>query len=846
MSSLKVNHTKTILNNCHHFLHWAEIIMSIVLFAVLALFTYTEIFLKPYLGFSVNWSTGLVTSIDPVAEDHLQIDDQILSINKVPPWNINTTIQGNPIIHAHSDEKWDVLLIRHGEKLNVQYPKPNQSEQTFLNIISGDWILPYPFFAAGIIIVLFIRPRTITRLLLILFFYTFALWISAGLISPTGYWESSIIMRVFVWLSLPIAFQLHWRFPIPFKFNRHWINITAYSLTLLLVIWEILSPNPNNAYIFAFLLTLVSSFTMLVIKHFRFKAHRKILRPLLFAYFLAVLPLVVMGIRLLIGSVPFNGNIALMGLTAIPGLYFFTGHRIHLRRNIPRVNFFQKLFTIGILLTFLINFLFQSLPATTINPLVCNIVSFLTIVFISITGFGALLIMPALANDQVNLFETETYTLRLSANRTAAFIIFLLLVASITLTGIFLITNLIDSSTIKTFWASLVSISITIASAHLYKPYRKFFDRIILGIQQPPEELIRSYAQSISVSLERNALENLLKDEILPSLLIRESLLFYAHDNSHIMTLFKTGLTSAVVSQMKEDATPYFHDPNEKENLKTIINKYPWIRVALPLEIKNKKIGLWFFGRRDPNDSYNSDFIKDLNSLANQTTLALLNIHQAELLQSLYNTNVNRQEEEKANLARDLHDVLLPSIGYLVELQNSDCSIEEFEQAVQHINNMIRNMTSGLRPATLDMGLAIALEELADEPKAQIGGEITIQTRLMTPEPVAYHKKAELHLYRMVQQASQNALEHAQAKKILIHGTLLPDSLDLHVQDDGIGFHIIDEPDLSSLIAQQHFGLANIFERAKIVGANVKIDSQLNQGTCVHINWKPQDYLKNN
>ncbi len=820
--------------------------MSVVLFAVLALFTYTEIFLKPYLGFSVNWSIGIVTNLDPVAEDDIQLDDQILSINGVPIDKINTSIHENPLIQTDAGEEWRILLTRDGEQLSLRYPKPDQSEHTFLNIISGDWILPYPFFAAGIITVLFIRPRTKTRLLLILFFYTFAIWISAGLISPTGYWESSTIMRAFVWLSLPVAFQLHWRFPIPFKFSKQWINFTAYSLFVLLAILEILSINPNYAFMFAFIFALISSFTILVIKYFQFKAHRKLLRAILFAYFLAVLPLAVMGIGLLIGSIPLKGNIALLGLTAIPGFYFFIGHRIHLKRNIPRVNLFQKLFTIGILLAFLINFLFQSLPATTINPLVSNIASFLTIIFISITGFGALLIMPALANDQVNLFKTETYTLRLSANRAAAFIIFMLIVSSLTLTAMFLITSLTHSPTSISIWATLINITMIILSTQLYKPYRKLFDRIILGIQQPPEELICDYAHIISTSLERDSLEILLKDEILPSLLIRESVLFYFQDNSQIMTLFKTGLTDSIVSQMQEDVSLFFNDYNKEESLENIANKYPWVRVALPLEIKGKNVGIWFFGRLDPNDIYNSDFIKDLNSLANQTALALLNIHQAEILQSLYNANVNRQEEEKANIARDLHDVLLPSIGYLIEIQENDCSSEEFEQAVQRINNMIRNIMSGLRPAALDMGLAIALEELADEPKEQIGGVINIRTRLMTAESVSYPKKAEVHLYRMVQQASQNALEHAQAKEILIHGKLLPDSLELHIEDDGVGFQMTGSPDLSALITQQHFGLANIFERAKIIGADVKIDSQLNQGTYIHISWNPQNYPKTN
>ena len=107
-----------------------------------------------------------------------------------------------------------------------------------------------------------------------------------------------------------------------------------------------------------------------------------------------------------------------------------------------------------------------------------------------------------------------------------------------------------------------------------------------------------------------------------------------------------------------------------------------------------------------------------------------------------------------------------------------------------------------------------------------------------------FKKQAELHLFRMVQQASRNALEHAQANKILIHGTLLPDSLDLHVEDDGVGFSIKSIPDLSTLIANRHFGLANIFERAKIINADVQIESKINKGTTIHIFWTPLNFLE--
>jgi len=835
-------------NDSNHDLiyQWIEIILSLLVLLFLLFFTYTEIFLKPNMGFRINWNTGIITSTDPVADGFFQINDHVLSINGLSPEKMNESVNENPFIQTPEGEILYIVLIRDGAEVQVHYPKPPQGNQFFLQLISGDWILPYPFLAAGMITVLFIRPRTPTRLLLILFFYAFAVWISAGLISPTGYWASSIIMRVVMWLNVPIAFHLHWRFPIPFKFGKKWISILFYSAFSLVAISEIFSNASGNQYMLAFIGMLISSFIILVIKYFQFEESRKILKTILLSYYMAVIPLVLMVILILVDSAPLKGNIVLLGLTAIPGFYFFSAYRIHIKRDIPRVNATLRVYSIIIVLNFLINFSIILLPDRLIDSTLVSIISFITIILISLTGFGTLLIIPALANDQVDLFKAETYSLRLSANRTAAFIFYLGIAASLNLllTSIFILPRGWQIPDIMLY--SLINVVLISLSVLSYKPYRKLFDKIVLGIQQPPEELIRGYALSISTSLEREALATLIKEEILPSLLIRESMLVYIEDSSQVKTLFSTGLADLEIEQVEKYFKQSLPDIKENQILESLQTNAFWVRVTVPLKSKGKIIGVWCFGRKDPSEFYGPDLIKDLNSLANQTTLALLNIHQAELLHALYNANVIRQEEEKADLSRDLHDVLLPSISYLVDLQENACPPDEFEQAVQRINNMIRDLMSGLRPATLDLGLAIALEELADEPESQIGGVIEIQTQLAIPEPVKYDKDAELHLYRMVQQASRNVLEHAQAKKILIRGSLLPDAVDLHVEDDGIGFQIDGTLNLSNQIAKRHFELTNIYERAKIINAEVTIDSQVNGGTRIHIAWSPEKHPKSN
>ena len=825
-----------------NFKNWAEILLTMVVLVMLCLTIYTNLFLEPFLGFSVNLNSGVITAVGPYSEDLLQVDDTIIRVNGTPTGEINNSVLHNPFIQTNEGELLTLSILREGKEIEVVIQKPPQSNQQLTDLVFSDWILPIPFFTAGLISVLFIRPRTKTRLLLILFFYSYAIWISFGTISNTGYFYSPMIMRLFVWLSVPVSIQLHWNFPRPFPPMKKWVNILGYGIFGTCVILELVNVLPSNTYFTAFFFSLISSFAILIFKYFRFKDIRKIMRQLLLAFLLALLPLLVMVLLSVFNIAPAKTNMALIGLTAIPGFYFFSAYQIHINRKIRNINLAMRYFIIGIIIEFILNFLVFIIPPNKIDPSLTNLISFLMINFIMLTGFGILLIMPALANDQVDLFNSTPYSLRLSANRTAAFINFLLF-----LTPMLLLTLLILPAGVPQSFTSVISyVAVNLffvgGSILVYQKYKEFFERVVLGMKHPPEELIRNYAHRITTSLDSNSLADLLKTEVLPSLLIRESALFYFTGHSTVKKLFSTGIRSEYQNTIDFLSTSFSLPIRELQ--KIIIDKYPWVRYSLPLQIESDVLGVWLFGRKDPDDIYDQELIKDLESLGNQTTLALLNIRQGALLQALYKSNVDRQESQKASVARDLHDVLLPSIGYLVELQSNNCDTLEFEDAVQRVNNMVREIMSGMRPSSLDMGLHIALEELADEPEAQIGGKVNIHSDINTPaEPINYDKDVELHLYRMVQQACRNALEHAQANAIHIRGTLSEESIDLAVEDDGIGFEFEFDglPDLGLLIINHHFGLANIVERARIIHADVTISSRPNKGTSIHFYWPSRD-----
>ncbi|MGH2525025.1 MAG: sensor histidine kinase, partial [Anaerolineales bacterium] len=160
----------------------------------------------------------------------------------------------------------------------------------------------------------------------------------------------------------------------------------------------------------------------------------------------------------------------------------------------------------------------------------------------------------------------------------------------------------------------------------------------------------------------------------------------------------------------------------------------------------------------------------------------------------------------------------------------------EFDAVLKSINARLRNLVRNLRPLALDLGLRPALDELADEVRRNGNG---VSPRLeLGPSDARYPPQVEQHVFRIAQQAVRNTLRHARAKTVRLRGRLEPDEIDLTVEDDGQGFELGESPDLAELLAQGHYGLVGMLERAEIIGARVNMHSAPGQGTRVRVTWK--------
>ncbi len=195
---------------------------------------------------------------------------------------------------------------------------------------------------------------------------------------------------------------------------------------------------------------------------------------------------------------------------------------------------------------------------------------------------------------------------------------------------------------------------------------------------------------------------------------------------------------------------------------------------------------------------------------------------------------LHAQEEERARVARDLHDEVNQSLtGLLLRLEAAreaappelEAEIAETKALANQAMTELLSLARQLRPTALDdLGLAAAIggqvEQLARgeiEAKLEVDGDFS-----------DLGDDAQLVVYRVAQEALNNAARHSGAKRVVV---LLRRDKDggvaLEVADDGRGF-AFDE-------SESGLGIGGMRERALLVGGELTIESRPDAGTTVRL-----------
>jgi len=255
--------------------------------------------------------------------------------------------------------------------------------------------------------------------------------------------------------------------------------------------------------------------------------------------------------------------------------------------------------------------------------------------------------------------------------------------------------------------------------------------------------------------------------------------------------------------------------------------------VYVPLSTKGRDLGFFILARHallplSPEES------SLLSSIGQQIGVAMENAHLYEQAEEAAIT------AERHRLARELHDAVtqtLFSANLIADVlpkiwkrnpEEGLQNLEELRQLTRGALAEMRTMLLEMRPETLERAdLKSLLTQLADA----FVGRVRVPVSLDIQGDCKLTHEVKLVFYRVAQEALNNIAKHSGARQVDVRLECQPGGLKLCVKDDGLGF----EPDS---LPPGHMGIAIMRERANSIGASLEIESQINQGTTVELDWR--------
>jgi signal transduction histidine kinase len=195
---------------------------------------------------------------------------------------------------------------------------------------------------------------------------------------------------------------------------------------------------------------------------------------------------------------------------------------------------------------------------------------------------------------------------------------------------------------------------------------------------------------------------------------------------------------------------------------------------------------------------------------------------------------VDAQETERRAISRELHDevgqalgALLVDIGRLSTTLSEDhpevrAQLDNLKSVAEQTFQSVRNIALLLRPSMLDdLGLAAALEWQGREVSRRSQLEVSVESESV-PEDLPDEYK--ITVYRLVQEALNNAVRHSGARNAKVEARREANSILVRVIDDGRGF---------DAVRSRGMGILGMEERVKRLGGTLRVESQPGKGATV-------------
>jgi signal transduction histidine kinase len=296
-------------------------------------------------------------------------------------------------------------------------------------------------------------------------------------------------------------------------------------------------------------------------------------------------------------------------------------------------------------------------------------------------------------------------------------------------------------------------------------------------------------------------------------------------------------LDSAAAGFALYSATQLFV-PEMGTRLAGVINAEQFLNFSgLPIQAVRTVAAIWIAISLFLSTQFLEQERQQMLSDAQQAHLDALKQQEA-LRRALLRHTVQAQEDERARIARELHDEMaqtltgftlnLAALSELPHKPEVQPILRQLQEMGRQMSQDIQRMVYDLRPAHLDeLGLVKALQALFDRvhvsSRLEIDFQVVGNSRRLLPE-------LETVLFRIIQEGLTNIIRHAKTNQALVRIIFETDQVILQIRDAGVGFSVL--PNIS---AMPGWGLVGMQERAESVGGTFRLRSKSGEGTNLEV-----------
>ena len=203
---------------------------------------------------------------------------------------------------------------------------------------------------------------------------------------------------------------------------------------------------------------------------------------------------------------------------------------------------------------------------------------------------------------------------------------------------------------------------------------------------------------------------------------------------------------------------------------------------------------------------------------------------------------IENQEKEQNRIAKDVHDgigQMLTGLKYNLESINID-DIVKASSKIEHLKELTTNIIKGVRTATFNL----TPPELSDHGIVPAIAKLTKELGKLTSKEILFFNKTEfnerleslveINIYRITQEAINNAIKYANSSHILVSLSHSKNILSIVIDDDGKGFEIKKIKRIKN--GDGGMGMTFMKERIKYINGRLFLNSELGKGTRVTLN----------